>query len=107
MAAKMTMQLKYDPQVDAASVLVSGPIVPGGDHYKDRLDADRFVRYRESDGAVLEYEFLNVRRFGVRYDDLEHREELARLFKEAGFQERDWGHPTPTKVVHRRNRAAG
>jgi hypothetical protein len=103
----MTMQLKYDPRVDAASVLVAGPIVPSGDHYKDRLDADRFVRYRESDGAVLEYEFLNVRRLGVRLDDLEHRVELAELFREAGFQERGWGHPIPRKVVHRRNRAAG
>jgi hypothetical protein len=103
----MTMQLKYDRQVDAASVLAAGPTVPGGDHYKDRLDADRFVRYRESDGSVLEYEFLNVRRFGVRLDDLEHRAELAGLFKEAGFQERDWSHPIPTKVIRRRDRAAG
>ena len=103
----MTMQLKYDPQVDAASILVDGPIVPGGDHHKEQLDADRFVRYSDVDGSILQYEFLNVRRFGVRLDDLEHREELARLFKEAGFHERDWGHPTPTKVVHWRNRAAG
>jgi|tagenome__1003787_1003787.scaffolds.fasta_scaffold20174134_2 hypothetical protein len=103
----MTLNLEYDPQVDAASVLVDGPIEPGGDHYKDRLDADRFVRYRESDEAVLAYEFLNVRRFGVRLDDLEHREELAALFREAGFQERDWGHPIPTNVIRRRDRAAG
>ena len=48
-----------------------------------------------------------MRRFGVRLDDLEHRAELAALFKEAGFQERDWGHPIPTKLTHRRDRAAG
>ena len=101
------MELKYDPQVDAASVLVSGPIVPGGEHYKDRLDEDRWVRYSEIDGSVLEYEFLNVRRFGVRLHDLEHRAELAALFKEAGFQERDWSHPISNRVIHRRNRAAG
>ena len=81
----MTLQLKYDPKVDAASVLVDGPIVPGGAHYKDRLDADRWVRYSETDGAILQYEFLNVRRFGVRLDDLVHRVELAELFKEAEF----------------------
>ena len=101
------MELQYDGQVDAAFVVVDGPIEPGGDHYKDRLDQDRFVRYSEVDGRILEYEFLNVRRFGVRLDDLEHREELAALFKEAGFQERDWGHPIPTKVIRRRDRAAG
>src|SRR4051794_24328348 len=103
----MTMQLMYDPQVDAAFVLVDGPIVPGGDHYKDRLDEDRWVRFSEVDGAILEYEFLNVKRFGVRLDDLEHRDELAALFKEAGFQQRDWSHPIPTRVTHRRDRAAG
>jgi hypothetical protein len=43
----------------------------------------------------------------MRLDDLEHREELAALFREAGFEERDWGHPIPTKVVRRRDRAAG
>lgn len=102
------MELKYDSQVDAASVLVTGSIVPGGEHHKEQLDADRFVRYSDIDDSILEYEFLNVRRFGVRLDDLEHREELARLFTEAGFHERDWSHPIPTKVVHRRrDRAAG
>src|SRR5437868_6895262 len=103
----MTLTLKYDPQVDAASVLVSGPIAPGGDHYKEQIDEDRYVRYRDDDDLILEYEFLNVRRFGVRLDDLEHREELAALFSEAGFQERDWSHPISTKVVRRRDRAAG
>lgn len=104
----MTMELRYDPQVDAASVLVGGPIVPGGDHHKEQIDADRYVRHSDIDNSILEYEFLNVRRFGVRLDDLEHREELAALFREAGFRERDWSHPIPTKVTHRRrDRATG
>ena len=59
------MKLEYDPQADAASVLMGGIIVPGGDHYKEPLDADRFVRY-DSDDEILEYEFLNVRRYGVK-----------------------------------------
>lgn len=104
----MTMELRYDPQVDAASVLLGVPIVPGGEHHKEQIDADRLVRFSDTDGSILEYEFLNVRRFGVRLDDLEHREALAALFRDAGFQERDWSHPIPTKVVHRRrDRAAG
>ena len=95
------MELRYDPRADAASVLLRGPIEPGGDHHKERLDADRFVRYAD-DGAVLEYEFQNARRYGVGLDDLAHRDELARLFAEAGFSERDWGHAIPTKVIRRR-----
>ena len=101
------MDLKYDPTVDAASVVVRGPIEPGGDHHKERLDLDRFIRYRDSDEAVIEYEFLNVKRFGVRLDDLPDRDELARLFKDAGFSERDWSHPIPTPTVRRRERAVG
>jgi hypothetical protein len=100
------MELCYDPKVDAASVLVCGPIEPGGDHHKDRIDADRFVRYRDSDNAIIQYEFLNVKRYGVRLDDLEHREELEALFREAGFQERAWVHPIPTKVIRRRRDVA-
>lgn len=96
------MELRYDPEADAASVLVHGPIEPGGKHHKDRLDADRFIRYSDEDDAIIQYEFLNAKRYGVRLDDLEHRAELADLFREAGFQERDWGHPIPTKVVRRR-----
>jgi hypothetical protein len=100
------MKLEYDATVDAASVLVRGPIIPGGDHHKERLDADRFVR--DADGDILEYEFLNVKRYGVRLDDLQHRDELRALFRAAGFSERDWGHAIPTKVIHRRRtRAAG
>lgn len=49
----------------------------------------------------------NVRRHGVKLDDLEHRKWLARLFREAGIQERDWGHPIPTTVIRRHDRAAG
>ena len=100
------MELRYDPKADAASVLVRGPSEPGADHHKDRLDADRFVRYRDADDAILQYEFLNVCRYGVRLDDLEHREELADLFREAGFQERDWGHPLSTEVTRRRRDTA-
>jgi len=70
----------------------------------ERLDADRIVRYG-ADGHPLMYSFLNVRRYGVRLDDLEHRAELAALFREAGFQERDWSHPIPTRIIHRRDRA--
>ncbi|MDP8924687.1 MAG: hypothetical protein M3O34_17675 [Chloroflexota bacterium] len=95
------MELRYDPRADAASVLLRGPIEPGGEHHKERLDADRFVRYAD-DGPILEYEFLNVRRYGVKLDDLEHRDELTRLFAEAGFSERDWGHAVPTTVIRRR-----
>jgi hypothetical protein len=83
------------------------PIVPGGNHHKEQIDEDRLIRYSDDDGSVLGYEFLNVRRFGVRLDDLEHRAELADLFREAGFQERSWSDPISTKVIHRRNRAAG
>ena len=103
----MTMHLKYSPQADAASVDVGGPIVPGGNHHKEQIDDDRLIRFNDDDGSILEYEFLNVRRYGVRLDDLEHRTELAALFREAGFQERDWSHPISTKVIRRRDRAAG
>jgi hypothetical protein len=101
------MELRYDPKADAASVLVRGPIEPGGKHHKDRLDEDRFIRYSDRDNAIIQYEFLNVKRYGVQLDDLEHREELAALFRAAGIQERDWGHPIPTNVVRRRDTAAG
>jgi hypothetical protein len=100
------MELRYDPKADAASVLVRGPIEPGGEHHKDRLDEDRFVRYGDSENEILQYEFLNVRRYGVRLNDLVHRVELATLFREAGFQERDWGHPIPAKVIRRRRDTA-
>ena len=100
------MKLNHDQHVDAAYVEVCSPISDGGVDGTERLDADRNVDY-DADERIVGYEFLNARRFGVRLDDLEHRAELAALFKEAGFQERDWGHPIPTKVAHRRNRAVG
>ena len=99
------MELRYSPGADAASVLIQGPIEPGGDHHKERLDADRFIRY-DDDGTVLEYEFLNVRRYGMRLDDLAHRDELTGLFAEAGFSERDWGHAIPTGVIRQRRAGA-
>jgi uncharacterized protein YuzE len=96
------MKLTYDPQVDAASVLVQGPIQPGDIDDTERLDQDRIVDY-DADDRVIAYEFLNVKRYGVRLDDLEHRDELARLFREAGFKERDWGAPlSALRVVKRR-----
>ncbi len=99
------MKLEYDAQVDAAYVEVRGPIPPGGVDYTDSLDADRNVDY-DTEDRIIGYEFLNVRRYGVRLDDLEHREELARLFREAGFQERNWSTPADSGRVVKR-RAAG
>ena len=86
------MNLKYDQHVDAAYVEVAGPIPPGGVDANERLDQDRIVDYDASD-QIVGYEFLNVRRHGVRLDDLEHRDELRALFREAGFAERDWSAP--------------
>ena len=86
------MKLEYDPVVDAAFVEVRGPILPGGIDANERLDQDRNVKYDTND-QIIGYEFLNVKRYGVRLDDLAHRDELARLFAEAGFVERDWGTP--------------
>jgi uncharacterized protein YuzE len=106
-ATTTTMKLTYDSQVDAASVAVKGPIAPGSVDATEPLDADRFVHY-DADDEIVEYEFLNVRRHGVRLDDLEHREELARLFAEAGFVERDWSTPWGSgRVIRRRDRATG
>jgi uncharacterized protein YuzE len=100
------MKLTYDQEVDAVYVEVRGPILDGGIDGTERLDADRNIDY-DADDTIIGYEFLNVRRFGVRLDDLEHRDELSVLFKEAGFQERDWSSPISTNVVRRRDRAAG
>ena len=101
------MKLEYDAQVDAAYVYVSGPIPPGGVDAHERLDQDRMVDY-DAEDRIIGYEFLNVRRYGVRLDDLEHREELGRLFREAGFNERDWGAPlSALRVKYRRDRATG
>ncbi len=86
------MKLDYDEQVDAAYVEVAGPIPPGGVDANERLDQDRIVDY-DADDRIIGYEFLNVRRHGVRLDDLEHRDDLRALFHEAGFAERDWSAP--------------
>ncbi len=90
MSAEGMMRLEYDEQVDAAFVDLDGPIEPGAIDATERLDEDRFVKYDAGD-RIIRYELLNVRRFGVRLADLEHRDELARLFGEAGFRERDGG----------------
>ena len=90
------MNLTYSERGNVAHVEVDGPIPPGRTDAHERLDADRSVRY-DADGRAIGYEFLNARRYGVRLDDLEHREELGHVFREAGFVERDWGHPIPTR----------
>jgi len=101
------MNIRYDPQVDAAYVEVHGPIPPGGVDDTELLDQDRMVDY-DADDRIVGYEFLNVRRYGVRLDDLEHREPLGRLFSEAGFTERDWGAPlSALRSVYKRDRATG
>ena len=51
--------------------------------------------------------FLNARRYSVRLDDLEHRDELARVFREAGFSERNWGSPRPTTKPRARAKTGG
>lgn len=88
------MNLTYDERVDAAYVYAAGAIPLGGVDATEELDQDRNVDY-DIDDRIIGYEFLNVRRDGVRLDDLEHRDELRRLFCEAGFAERDWGSPRP------------
>ena len=88
------MKLRYDAEVDAAYVEVSGPIAPGSVEYTEELDQDRNVD-RDAEDEILGYEFLNAKRYGVRIDDLEHRDELARIFREAGFGERGWSTPRP------------
>lgn len=98
------MKLTYDAQVDAAYVYVAGPIPPGGVDYTEQLDQDRNID-RDANDAILGYEFLNARRFGVRLDDLEHKDELAQVFQDAGIKERDWSTPRP--VLRARGKAAG
>jgi len=98
------MKLTYDEHADAAYVYVTGLIPPGGVDYTDELDQDRNID-RDADDTILGYEFLNVRRLGVRLDDLEHHDELAQLFRDAGFSERDWGARRPSS--QERGRAAG
>jgi uncharacterized protein YuzE len=89
------MKLTYDERGDAAYVYTVGPIPPGGVDATEELDQDRNVDY-DAQNRIVGYEFLNVRRYGVKLDDLEHRDELACVFREAGFSERDWGSPRPS-----------
>jgi uncharacterized protein YuzE len=81
------MRLTYDERVDAAYVTVGRAERDGTIDYTERLDQDRNVDY-DADDRIVGYEFLNVRRFGVRLDDLPNRMELAELFRAAGFSER-------------------
>ena len=86
---------------------MQGEIGPDDTADVQQLDSDRIVRY-DAAGRPIEYQFFNARRLGVRIDDLEHREDLARVFKEAGFLERDWSHPvTAVEVRRRRGMATG
>lgn len=94
------MKLTYDPQADAAYVYVVESIPDGGVDGTHSLDMDRNVDYDTQD-RLIGYEFLNVRRLGVRLDDLEHRDELARLFREAGIEERHWSEPWPEQVLRK------
>jgi hypothetical protein len=104
------VELIYDAQGDSAAVLTAGEIGPGDTADVRELDADRIVRYGAA-GRAIEYQFFDVRRHGVRLDDLENgddRAALARLFREAGFEERTWGTPVRyTAVRRRRGSAAG
>jgi len=101
------MKLIFDERGDSAAVLTRGEIGPDDTADVRELDSDRIVRL-DASGAVIEYQFFNVRRHGVRLDDLEHREELAALFRDAGIPERDWSEPiTYTSVRRRRDRAIG
>ena len=86
------MEMRYDERADAAAVDLHGRIAPGSVDFTDELDQDRNVLYDAND-RVLGYRFLNVRRYGVKLDDLEHRDALRALFLEAEFVERDWGTP--------------
>lgn len=101
------MELKYFEQGDSAIVLTAGEIGPDDTADVRELDCDRIVRY-DAAGRAIEYQFFNVRRHGVRLDDLMHRAELTSLFREAGFPERDWSEPIRvTAVRRRRDIAAG
>ena len=101
------MKLIYDPKGDSVAVLVQEEIGPDDTADVRQLDVDRIVRYDEAD-LPIEYQFFNARRLGVRLDDLMHHTELMRLFREAGFQERDWSEPIRvTAVRRRRDIAAG
>jgi len=99
------MRIKYDQQGDSAAVLVNGEIGPNDTADVRQLDSDRIARY-DATGQVIEYQFFNVRRHGVRLGDLEHHEQLAVLFQDANIPERDWSTPIEVVRVHRRRRDA-
>ncbi len=86
------MDVRYDERADALAVDVAGPIMPGSVDFTEELDQDRNVKY-DADDRIIGYRFLNVRRHGVRLDDLDHRDELRALLTGAGFTERNWGTP--------------
>ena len=90
-------KLSYDRQGDAAFVYVSGPLAPGSIGRTKQLDQGRLIQF-ERDDLVLAYELLGVRRFGVRVDDLEHRDELRAIFRDAGI---------PSAIGARRSMASG
>ena len=102
------MRMNYDVDGDSAAVLVIGEIGPNDTADVRQIDSDRIARYDAAD-QVIEYQFFNVRRHGVRLDDLEHREQLAAIFHDAGIPERDWSTPVEVVRVRRRRRdvAAG
>jgi hypothetical protein len=102
--ASTMMKLVHDEKGDSAAVLTDGEIGPDDTADVRELDADRIVRY-DADGRVIEYQFFNVRRHGVRLNDLENGDDrlaLARLFREAGIQERTWGTTVQVTAVRRR-----
>ncbi len=87
------MKLDYDERADAAFVCLDDAGMPPGSGGPSRqLDQDRILRLGR-DGHLLAYEFLGVRRYGVRLDDLEDRDELRSIFREAGIPERTWSAP--------------
>jgi hypothetical protein len=102
------MDLIYHQQGDSAAVLVHGEIGPDDTAEVQQLDNDRIVRYGEH-GHPIEYQFFNARRLGVRVNDLEHADELSRLFDGAGIPQRTWSDPVEVIEVRMRRRdiAAG
>ena len=103
------MHLEYDGTVDAASVEVDGPTPPGRVDGTERLDRDRLIKF-DADDRILVYEFHHVRRLGVKLDDLEHRDELRAIFREAGIPERTWGTPIEAgrrRVIRKERPASG
>src|SRR5690242_6389975 len=99
------MRLILDEQGDSAAVLTGSEIGPDDTAEVRELDADRVARY-DAAGNVIEYQFFNVKRHGVRLDDLEHRAALARLFADTGIAERTWSQSIRVTAVRRRRDVA-